>query len=45
MIMKTAFPNMPVGFVADPQGKRYQETYFSDFPKPVFNMVGVSTQP
>ncbi|KAH8915124.1 acetyl-CoA synthetase-like protein, partial [Atractiella rhizophila] len=38
MVIRTAFPNMPVGFVGDEGGKRYQETYFSDFPSPVFNM-------
>lgn len=39
MVIRTAFPNMPLAFLDDPQGKRYQETYFVDFDHPVFNMV------
>jgi hypothetical protein len=30
---------MPLAFLDDPEGKRYQETYFADFDHPVFNMV------
>lgn len=39
MVVRTAFPNMPLAFLDDPEGKRYQETYFVDFDHPVFNMV------
>lgn len=39
MVIRTAFPNMPLAFLDDPEGKRYQETYFMDFDHPVFNMV------
>lgn len=39
MVIRTAFPNMPLAFLDDPEGKRYQETYFADFDHPVFNMV------
>lgn len=39
MVVRTAFPNMPLAFLDDPEGKRYQETYYVDFDHPVFNMV------
>lgn len=39
MVVRTAFPNMPLAFLDDPEGKRYQETYFVDYEPPVFNMV------
>jgi acetoacetyl-CoA synthetase len=41
LVVRTAFPNMPLAFLDDPAGKRYQETYFSDFDHPVFNMVSI----
>jgi acetoacetyl-CoA synthetase len=32
LVITEPMPSMPVGFVNDPDGKRYRETYFQDFP-------------
>jgi len=32
MVITEPMPSMPVGFVNDPDGKRYREAYFQDFP-------------
>lgn len=40
MVIRNAFPSMPVGFVGDDQKRSlYTQTYFADFDHPVFNMV------
>lgn len=32
MVITEPMPSMPLGFVNDPDGKRYREAYFQDFP-------------
>lgn len=38
MIFRTAFPNMPTGFVGDEDRSLLKKTYFADFRQPYFNM-------
>ncbi|MEZ4814477.1 MAG: acetoacetate--CoA ligase [Bdellovibrionota bacterium] len=32
LVCKTPFPSMPVGFLNDPENRRYEDAYFSRFP-------------
>jgi acetoacetyl-CoA synthetase len=38
MVFRTAFPNMPTGFVGDEDRSLLKKTYFEDFRQPYFNM-------
>ncbi|KAI5479974.1 hypothetical protein MNV49_002264 [Pseudohyphozyma bogoriensis] len=37
LVVTRAFPNMPLGFLNDPDRKRYRAAYFEDFKVPVWN--------
>ncbi|KAM0746443.1 acetoacetate-CoA ligase [Meredithblackwellia eburnea MCA 4105] len=37
LVVTRAFPNMPLGFLNDPDRKRYMAEYFEDFSKPVWS--------
>ncbi|KAI5475878.1 hypothetical protein MNV49_000760 [Pseudohyphozyma bogoriensis] len=37
LVVTKAFPNMPIGFLNDPDRKRYHAAYFADFNVPVWN--------